>query len=366
MWQRFGQSGLDGLFVLAAMSAAVAESMSEPDTAAAWATGAIGGIGALALWWRRAHPVAITMIGLVVVALTGVPLALFVGLFSMAARRRDRTLVAVGALSVAVLAVKWSTETDDGWLRLGASAVAGVGFAVAAGAYVGARSDLVQALRERAERADADQNARAEQARLAERARIAREMHDIVAHKVCLVAMHAGALEVMPSPTRDQVATTGELIRTTAHEAMNDLREVLGVLGPTGTGRLPSPRLDDIVRAVEASRSAGADVTLHIDVEELSDPIARAAHRIVTEGLTNVHKHAAGAATTVSISDSGAGLTVEVVNDRPPGSVPIVLGAGVGLHGLAERARLIGGTCEAGPRDGGGWQLSAFMPWGTA
>jgi signal transduction histidine kinase len=143
-------------------------------------------------------------------------------------------------------------------------------------------------------RAEAEQESRAEQARLAERARIAREMHDVLAHKVSLIAMHAGALEMQRVPDPEQVARTAGLIRTTAREAMEDLRDVLGVLRADTVDLAPPPRRDDIARVVDASRAAGVQAELRMDVDELPDGLARTAHRIVQEGLTNVHKHARG------------------------------------------------------------------------
>ena len=229
-WERFGPRARDVVFVAVALLAAFAETMARRDEGAlVWApVGAIAVLGALALWWRRRAPVVVTLIGLAVVATTGLPVVAVVGLFTLAVRRRDRVLAAVGALAIATFAITWSVGTNDSWARLVVSAVLVVGFFVAAGAYVGARRDLVAALRDRAARAEADQEVRAEQARLAERSRIAREMHDVLAHKVSLIALQAGALEVQAAPTPSQVAASAELIRATAREAMDDLREVLG------------------------------------------------------------------------------------------------------------------------------------------
>jgi signal transduction histidine kinase len=199
-------------------------------------------------------------------------------------------------------------------------------------------------------------------------------MHDVLAHKVALIAMHAGALEVQAAPSPELVASSAGLIRITAREAIEDLRSVLGVLraddgdgGDDGRGDAlaPLPRHDDIARLVEASRRAGAPVELHLAVAPLPDPMARAVHRIVREALTNAHKHAPGAPVRVSVTgDEGRAVVVEVVNDRrSPDGAALLPGSGTGLLGLRERVAVFGGTLDAGPCPGGGWRLAACLPW---
>jgi signal transduction histidine kinase len=371
-WERFGPRARDVACITLGLMAAFAETMVRRHEATlVWSlVGTAAVTGSFALWWRRRFPIAVTLVGLGVVAATGLPVVACVALFTLAIRRRDRVLAAVGALAIATFAVTWSVGTSDGWARLVVTAGLLVGFFVTAGAYVGARRDLVAALRERAARAEADQDVRTEQARLAERSRIAREMHDVLAHKVSLIAMHAGALEVQAAPTPELVAASAELIRTTAREAMEDLREVLGVLradDADGSDLAPAPRTDDIVRVVEASRAAGVHAELHLDIGDLPDPLARTAHRVVREGLTNVHKHARGAATVVRVAGSESdGVSIEVVNRRPVGGAALLPGSGAGLLGLHERVDLLGGTLESGPSSDGGWRLAAWLPWSAA
>ncbi len=137
------------------------------------------------------------------------------------------------------------------------------------GAYVGARRDLVASLRERAVRAEEERERRAEQARLAERARIAREMHDVLAHKVSLIALQAGGLEVNPGVGAERVQQTAGQIRSTAREALEELRGVLGVLRadrpapalPDGSELAPQPGLAELTALVESSRAAGVRIT---------------------------------------------------------------------------------------------------------
>jgi signal transduction histidine kinase len=247
------------------------------------------------------------------------------------------------------------------------------------GAYVGARRDLVASLRDRAVRAEAERELRAEQARLAERSRIAREMHDVLAHKVSLIALQAGALEVNPGLSAEQVEKSAGLIRSTAREALEELREVLGVLRAdppataTGSAQLaPQPGLSDIPALVESSRSAGVQVTLSLPADQrleqlaISSSTGRTAYRVVQESLTNVHKHARGAATKVVVSGSDTELRVQVSNLRPVAAGTLLPGSGAGLIGLRERVALHGGLLTAGPTDDGGWRVDARLPAGPA
>jgi signal transduction histidine kinase len=294
---------------------------------------------------------------------------LAVGLFSLAIRRRDRVLMLMTVAATATFAGRNGIDGVNEWDTAIAIAIIEAGFVVAAGAYVGARRDLVASLRERAVRAESERELRTEQAKTGERARIASEMHDVLAHKVSLIALHAGALEVNPSWDATTVRRTAELIRTTAHEAMDDLRDVLGVLraGADVGGRdlAPTPRAADIRRLVESSCRAGVRVELTMSVgDDLPDPIARTAYRVVQEGLTNVHKHARGAATSISVEgNQSSGVTVLVVNHPPVAPALLLPGSGLGHVGLRERVALLGGTFESGPQPHGGWRLCAWLPW---
>lgn len=133
------------------------------------------------------------------------------------------------------------------------------------GLFVRARRQLVLTLRERAERAEADQRLREEAARMSERTRIAREMHDVLAHRISLMALHAGGLEVRPDLAPDQVRETAVLLRSTARQALEELRGVIGVLrqdpGTEAAPMLPQPSLSDIRRLVEQTRQAGGSIS---------------------------------------------------------------------------------------------------------
>ncbi len=161
------------------------------------------------------------------------------------------------------------------------------------------------------------------------------------------------------------------MIRASAHQALQDLREVIGVLREEPDGERdperPQPTLREVPALVEESRAAGAKVRLDLTVDPAGVPAltGRTAYRIVQEGLTNARKHAPGAAVAVSIGGAaGDGLTVAVRNAWPPPGGPADLpGSGTGLVGLAERAALAGGRLEHGRRVDREFTLTAWLPW---
>jgi signal transduction histidine kinase len=259
------------------------------------------------------------------------------------------------------------------WLVLNAAVYAGV---LAWALFVRARRQLLSSLRERAERAEAERELLAEHARQAERVRIAREMHDVLGHRVSLIALQAGGLEVTPDLPTD-VAEAAGLIRATARQALEELRQVIGVLRHTaesGSGATiglppaPLPTLADIPQLVEDSRRAGARVTLGMSVpsgDAPPGPLGRDAYRIVQEGLTNVHKHVVGGAATVTVHGGpGTGLHVTVSNPLPRAGIARRAG-GSGLIGLAERVALAGGTLKHGPTEDGRFVVDAVLAWPT-
>ena len=329
----------------------------------------------LALWWRRSHPVLLCLVALAAAFLLAFDGAVFPALLTLAVRRRDRLLVLTSVVAVvATTSASLRTTTDSWSLSLTWSLIA-VSLCVFVGAFVGARRELVRSLRERAERAEHEQVLRAEQARLAERTRIAREMHDVLAHRISLVALHAGGLEVRPDVGPEQVEATAATIRETARSALEDLRRVLGVLRAPGTGSAataaaelaPQPTLVDVRQLVESTREAGVSAEFRTDVPVHADvpaELGRTVYRVVQEALTNVHKHAPSAQTVVTVSgEVGREMLVQVVNARPSGRATGLPGAGSGLVGLSERVGLADGTITSGPEPGGGFAVRARLPW---
>jgi signal transduction histidine kinase len=372
-WARIGPRAHDVVFVFVALIGAATETLNRRNQSTPLELAAIFAVGLVAsaaLWWRRRYPVAVTYLGIAAFVATTSPVSMIVGLFTLAIRRRDRVLTLTTLVVAAALAVVSSIGSSASWVGFVALGLIEAGFCAAIGAYIGARRDLLSALRDRALRAEEGQELRAEQARLGERARIAREMHDVLAHKVSLIALHAGALEVQSPASPQQISESAALIRSTAHEAMEDLRSVLGVLREgsdvVGSDLTPQPQQADIERLVDESRATGMHVELVVEVAALPGTMARTAHRVVREGLTNVHKHARNAATCVRVTgDVARGLTVEVANRPPVASAALLPGSGVGLLGLRERIGLLGGTLDAGPDRDGGWRLVVWLPWAT-
>jgi len=234
-----------------------------------------------------------------------------------------------------------------------AAAVIGLPFAL--GLWVRARHEL----RRRARR---EQIMRAEQARTQERQRIAREMHDVVAHRVSLIVLHAGALEVRAAD--EETARTAAMIGGIGREALANLRDVLGVLRSTATDTRPPPTLADLDGLLDQSRALGIAVTRHDEGEarEMEPTVERTAYRVVQEALTNVHKHAADARTDVRIRYGPGELRIEVRNEAPGSPRQELPGAGWGLVGLRERVELLGGTLRTSAQEGGGFLVSARIP----
>jgi signal transduction histidine kinase len=194
-------------------------------------------------------------------------------------------------------------------------------------------------------------------------------MHDVLGHRLSLLSVHAGALVYNRSAAPEDVLQIAEVIRENSHRALQDLREVIGVLRAP-SGELPLPGVADIAELVEETRQAGTPVVLRDDADvtttdrEVPATAGRSLYRLVQEGLTNVRKHAPGAATHVRIHGApGAGLTAEVVNEQPTEPSCPPAGSGEGLRGLAERAALVGGGIEHGPTGTGGWRLRMWLPW---
>jgi signal transduction histidine kinase len=340
------------------------------------ALGTLGGLAACAaLWLRHRRPVAVTVAILPVAVLTSfaAPAGL-IAFYTVALQRRLAIVVGVGALGLTTLSIAFALQASDRpelrtslWLSL--LSIVLLHIAVAAlGMYVGARRELLASLRERAERAEAAQHEQAERARANERARIAREMHDVLAHRISLLSMHAGSLEFSPGASQADVARAAGVIRANAHAALEDLREVIGVLRAVPGDERPErplPTLADVPELIEESRAAGMTIRTTLDAGEAPEIVGRNAYRIVQEGLTNARKHAPDTAVHVSVCGRpGDGLEIEVRNPlavgRRNGHIP---GAGAGLIGLAERAQLAGGRLEHGLTPAGEYRLWAWLPW---
>jgi signal transduction histidine kinase len=335
---------------------------------------ACGAVACLSLTWRRSRPlgVAIVCVLLGMLSISATPAGLL-AVASLALHRSARLALLVLALWVpaAVVFAVYSPTTDPLSVILVSTPIALA--ATAWGMFLRARRQLLATLRERARRAEADQRLHEDRARAAERTRIAREMHDVLAHRISLLALHAGALEVRPDLPPETVRETAGLMRSTARQALEELRGVIGVLrqdaGDGAAPEPPQPTLSDIRRLVEETRRAGVTIDLQMRVDDpdaVPGALGRDAYRIVQESLTNIGKHAGGAATRVRVSGGpDAGLRVEVRNRRPvPAPAgPALPGSGAGLLGLQERVALAGGTLTHGPDGSGDFVVEAELRW---
>jgi signal transduction histidine kinase len=234
------------------------------------------------------------------------------------------------------------------------------------------RRGHLEAQAERQRRTEAEEQLRIEQIRHAERERIAREMHDVLAHRISLLSLHAGALEFRPDASPEEVARAAGVIRASAHQALEDLRAVIGVLRDGTEGAPPAPpqpTLAALPELLEESRAAGMRLRADVRIDDLSavpDAVGRHALRIAQEGLTNARKHAAAAEVDLLLEGApGHGLTIDVRNPAPvmAGGATQIPGSGTGLVGLTERAALSGGRVEHGLDPDGDFRLHAWLPW---
>jgi signal transduction histidine kinase len=318
----------------------------------------------VSLRWRRTHPavvgIGVTAVSIVIVTASG---ATLVATFNAAIRARGRDLAIIAGLTIAWAFASPLLYPIDGsyWVEAGACLLM-VGVVIGWGLFVRARRELVRSLREQANRAG-------HEARAAERRRIAREMHDVLAHRISLLSVHAGALEFNPDASAEKVAEAARVIRESARAALDELRGVIGVLREDGGASLtqpPQPTLADLAALVEESRAAGMRITAQIELGDAAAPAAvgRTAYRIAQEGLTNARKHAPGAAVTLTVHAPDGDLQVEVRSLAPvavPSGSPLP-GAGTGLVGLAERVALAGGELESGVDPEGAFVLRARLP----
>jgi signal transduction histidine kinase len=329
-------------------------------------------VGSGALSWRRSRP-------LVVFGVTWGAAVLGIWL-------RDAGTVAIAMMFALYSVGRYVTDDRWGYIPLGgalvfvtvsslvdAVTVAEIGFGLFFTFvvwYIGRR------LRIRGERAallEREQAAEARRAVAEERTRIARELHDVVAHRVSLMTVQAGAAKTIAADDPEGASQAMQAVETAGRQALDELRHLLGVLRPEADGEAlgPQPGLAEVPRLVDQFRAAGLDVALTMDVAltidgaqtDLPARVDLSAYRIVQEALTNALKHAGpGARTEVRLHTGGRGVDIEVLDDGRGGT--ILTGSGHGIVGMRERALLLGGRLDASPRPGGGFHVVAHLPLG--
>ncbi|MBM7493403.1 signal transduction histidine kinase [Micromonospora luteifusca] len=310
---------------------------------------------------------------LVALSPVATPVASFAVLFTARNRpfRQAATLAAVGVAGEAVQAL-WRPvpSLPYGWrLALMTAAYAAL---LGWGTWAQARHALLAALRDRAWRAEQEQERRVMEARAAERGRIAREMHDVLAHRLSLLAAAAGAMEYRPDAPPERLSAAAGVIRASAHHALDELREVITLLrsddAESSADAPPGQTLADLPRLIEEARAAGQQIEVDDPLGppvEVPPTVGRTAYRIAQEALTNARKHAAGQPVRLALGGTpGSGLSIAVSNPTTSDSGATGDG-GAGLIGLAERAALAGGRVTHHVDASGRFHLSAWLPWPT-
>ncbi|MFJ7058757.1 sensor histidine kinase [Streptomyces griseobrunneus] len=365
---------------------------------------------------RRRWPIAVVLVTIAMTPAEMGFLMALVGLYTLAASEVPRRITVVlagmalvGTFIVTYVRLRQSVaEQDDfgpgDWYVPLLSVFMAVGLtapSVLFGLYIGARRRLMESLRERADSLERELSLladraeeRAEWARTEERTRIAREMHDVVAHRVSLMVVHAAALQAVAPKDPAKAVRNAALVGDMGRQALTELREMLGVLrsgdaliapGAAGGGAVPlaavgqaaaaaaaaaasedGPRLSELEALVTQSRQAGMVVELSVDGElrPYAPEVEQTAFRVVQEALTNVHKHAAGAKTWVRLAHRGAEVAMQVENGPSDAAVADagLPSGGNGLVGMRERVLALGGVFVSGPTDAGGFRVSAVLP----
>ncbi|MCX5200735.1 histidine kinase [Streptomyces sp. NBC_00237] len=426
-WERRRSVVLDaGLAVVSAAECVVEGIAFTQETRVPMVLGVLLGlVVGSSLLVRRRWPIAVVLLSIAVTPAEMGFLLSIIGLYTLAASEVPRKITALLASMafVGTLVASWvrmrslAGQEDGDFEQSGGytvvmSVVLALGMAappVLLGLYIGARRRLMESLRERADSLERELSLladraeeRAEWARTEERTRIAREMHDVVAHRVSLMVVHAAALQAVALKDPQKAVKNAALVGDMGRQALTELREMLGVLrsgdavvreaaagGGAGAAAGPvplaavgaaaaaaaaaaegGPCLADVEALVEQSRAAGMVVELSVDGEpvECGALVEQTAYRVVQEALTNVHKHAAGAKTWVRIAYRGdeGKVAMQVENGvSDAGAVEVGLpSGGNGLVGMKERVTTLGGVFVAGGTEAGGFRVSAVLPVG--
>lgn len=386
---------------------------------------AFGVLAGSTLVLRRRWPIAVVLISVAITpARMGILMAI-VGLYTLAASELPRRIIgALAGMSLAgtliVTLVRANQDMANGDLAIGEGFIPFIAITtslgitappVLLGLYVGQRRRLMESLRERADSLERElqllaerAEERAEWARGEERTRIARDMHDVVAHRVSLMVVHAAALQAVARKDPEKAVKNAALVGDMGRQALTELRQMLGVLRadespPKPTAPAPAPLpvplvavgaaaaqaasrvrpegdggeaadgpcLAELDELVDQSRAAGMVVDLSVEGEArvYAADVEETAYRVVQEALTNVHKHAGGAKTSVRLAHRSAEIAMQVENGPPPEAGPAdarLPSGGNGLVGMKERVTALGGVFVSGPTDSGGFRVSAVLP----
>lgn len=362
--QRLADVGLMLLAYLVAATTLAGEVTADPRPARAWLVldVVVAAIGPALLMFRRRRPIPVVAVLLAMTAVsttTGAAAAIA----SVMIRRRYQQALAVAGFALAAVTVNLLVRQGFAtyWPIFGVLVLIG---AIELGLFLRLRLRLSREAAERVRRAAAEEQTRIEYARRSERLRIARDMHDVLAHRISLLSVHAGALAFRPDAPAAEVAATAEVIRGASHDILTDLQKVIGVLRDDGLPPEPELRAPGVQAIGElindAVRSGQLVRTGELPRTTIPAAAGRTAYRIVQEGLTNARKHAPGREVRIEFAVED-GLTVVVSNQLVTSRQPALPGTGLGLMGLRERVELLGGRLSYGPSDGG-FRLAAWLP----
>ncbi|MBF6055031.1 hypothetical protein GO002_24630 [Streptomyces eurocidicus] len=312
--------------------------------------------------WRRRAPLAVALLVMAGLALIGTRLPVFFALYGLARYQGRYRPAVIGFCCVAFvpLMVLVPGNLGDSFLEDLLISVVYVLLPVVFGLGATAYERSITALREERER-------RVAQTRAEERIQLAREMHDVLGHRIAIIAMHSGAIEFVPGATPES-RQLARAVGDTARAAMRDLRQVLSALRDGNDSVITGHRLTDLHTLVADARSSGLDVTFApAAVDGVPPEISLTAYRTVQEALTNVMKHAPGAKTEVRVTVAGGRLGTCVRNAPACTAAPRTEmgGGGFGMVGLRERVSLLRGDFHAGPTPEGGWEVSMSVPLDT-
>ncbi|MEU7056854.1 histidine kinase [Streptomyces sp. NPDC046197] len=420
-WARWRSAVLDGSLAVVSALECGAEGMPfARDAGIPVSVGIVFGLLAgSVLLIRRRWPIAVVLVAIAITPAQMGFLMGIVGLYTLAACELPRRIIValagmslLGTMIVTFVRVRQDLARGDltlgDWFVPFAAVTTSLGLTappVLLGLYVGARRRLMESLRERADSLERElqllaerAEERAEWARNEERTRIAREMHDVVAHRVSLMVVHAAALQAVARKDPEKAVKNAALVGDMGRQALTELREMLGVLrsaegrerraaasvplaavgvaaaaaafrvvGEEGVA-VEGPCLSELDVLIGQSAAAGMVVDLSVegDVRSYAAEVEQTAYRVVQEALTNVHKHAAGAKTHVRLAHRVSEIAMQVENEPPPepasaASVGLPSG-GNGLVGMKERVAALGGVFVSGPTDAGGFRVSAVIP----
>ncbi|MER6468996.1 sensor histidine kinase [Streptomyces collinus] len=414
-WARWRSAVLDGSLALVSAVECGAEGIPfARDAGIPVSAGIVFGLVAgSVLLVRRKWPIAVVLVAIAITPAQMGFLMGIVGLYTLAACELPRRIIAalagmslLGTMIVTFVRVRQDMARGDltlgDWFVPFASITTSLGLTappVLLGLYVGARRRLMESLRERADSLERElqllaerAEERAEWARNEERTRIAREMHDVVAHRVSLMVVHAAALQAVARKDPEKAVRNAALVGDMGRQALTELREMLGVLragedagrraaavplvavgvaaaqvASRAVDEAEGPSLSELEELVGQSAAAGMVVALSVEGEArgYAAEVEQTAYRVVQEALTNVHKHAAGAKTYVRLAHRGAEIAMQVENEPPEpgsGSAARLPSGGNGLVGMRERVVALGGVFVSGPTDAGGFRVSAVIP----